>query len=241
VGFGTQVDPSQAVDSREYRDIEEVSMARTVEVPEYEIHEKVRLNPATTALVVGDMQNDFVKEGGSLVVPDAEQTIPAIRDLLDQARSAGAKVVFTQDTHREGDPEWEIWGEHCREGSWGWQVVDELAPREDEATVRKPRYDAFYGTSLEHMLRTWGVDTLIICGTVANICVFYTASGAAMRWFRVLVPDDCTSSFTDFDMQVALSQTAFLLGRVTRSTDIEMGRGATEFYQSKVEEAAREG
>ena len=41
----------------------------------------------------------------------------------------------------------------CREGSWGWQVVDELAPREDEAIVRKPRYDAFYGTQLEHMLR----------------------------------------------------------------------------------------
>ena len=120
-------------------------------------------------------------------------------------------------------------------------MVDELAPREDEVTVRKPRYDAFYGTSLEHMLRIWGVDTLIICGTVANICVFYTASGAAMRWFRVLVPDDCISSFTDFDMQVALSQTASLLGRVTRSTDIEMGRGATEFYQSKVEEAAQEG
>ena len=79
-------------------------MARTVEVPEYEIHEKVRLDPATTALVIGDMHHDFVKEGGSLVVPDAEQTIPAIRNLLDRARGAGAKVVFTQDTHREGDP-----------------------------------------------------------------------------------------------------------------------------------------
>lgn len=215
-------------------------MARTVEVPEYEVQGRVRVDPSRTALIVGDMQNDFVKEGGSLVVPDAERTIPAIRDLLDRARGSGMKVVFTQDTHREGDPEWAIWGEHCREGSWGWQVVDELAPRTEEPSVHKPRYDAFYGTSLEHMLRVWAVDTLIICGTVANICVFYTASGAAMRWFKVLVPRDCISSFSDFDMEVSLSQTASLLGTVTRSTDIEIGE-TNGAYRSKIEEAAREG
>ena len=215
-------------------------MARTVEVPEYEVQGRVRVDQSRTALIVGDMQNDFVKEGGSLVVPDAERTIPAIRDLLDRARGSGMKVVFTQDTHREGDPEWAIWGEHCREGSWGWQVVDELAPRTEEPSVHKPRYDAFYGTSLEHMLRVWAVDTLIICGTVANICVFYTASGAAMRWFKVLVPRDCISSFSDFDMEVSLSQTASLLGTVTRSTDIEIGE-TNGAYRSKIEEAAREG
>jgi nicotinamidase-related amidase len=151
------------------------------------------------------------------------------------------RLVFVQDTHREGDPEWEIWGEHCREGSWGWQVVDELAPREDEVTVRKPRYDAFYGTPLEHVLRVWGVDTLIICGTVANICVHYTASSAAMRWFNVIVPKDCISSFNDFDMEASLSQTASLLGEVVSSGDIEIGKPETaEIYRSKLEEAAAE-
>ncbi len=54
-------------------------MARTVEIPEYEILEEVRLVPSRTALVIVDMQNDFVKEGGSLLVPDAESTIPEIR------------------------------------------------------------------------------------------------------------------------------------------------------------------
>lgn len=215
-------------------------MARTVDVPEYEVQDGVRVDPSRTALIVGDMQNDFVKEGGTLVVPDAEGTIPAIGSLLDQARESGMRVVFVQDTHREGDPEWEIWGEHCREGSWGWQVVDEFAPREDEATVRKPRYDAFYGTSLEHMLRVWGIDTLIICGTVANICVHYTASSAAMRWFNVIVPRDCISSFNDFDMEASLSQTATLLGEVVASSgDIEIGKPETaEVYLSKLEEAA---
>ena len=214
-------------------------MARTVDVPEYEIQNRVRVDPSRTALIIGDMQNDFVKEGGTLVVPSAEGTIPTIRNLLDLARESGMRLVFIQDTHRDGDPEWEIWGEHCREGSWGWQVVDELAPREDEVTIRKPRYDAFYGTQLEHMLRVWGVDTLVICGTVANICVHYTASSAAMRWFNVIVPKDCISSFTDFDMEASLSQTASLLGEVTSSGDIEIGKPETaEFYRGKLEEAA---
>jgi nicotinamidase-related amidase len=212
---------------------------RTVDVPEYEVQDDVRVDPSRTALIIGDMQNDFVKEGGTLVVPDAEGTIPAIRNLLDLARESGMRVVFVQDTHRAGDLEWEIWGEHCREESWGWQVVDELAPREDEATIRKPRYDAFYGTQLEHMLRVWGVDTLIICGTVANICVHYTASSAAMRWFNVLVPKDCISSFNDFDMEASLSQTATLLGEVTSGGNIEIGEPETaEFYRRKLEEAA---
>ena len=214
-------------------------MARTVEVPKYGVQDNISVDPRRTALLIGDMQNDFVTESGKLVVPSAEGTVPAIRNLLDLARESGMKVVFIQDTHRDGDPEWEIWGEHCREGSWGWQVVDELAPREDEATLRKPRYDAFYGTQLEHMLRLWGVDTLIICGTVANICVHYTASSAAMRWFNVIVPGDCISSFNDFDMEASLSQTATLLGEVTSSKNIHIGEPETEeFYMSKLEEAA---
>jgi len=214
-------------------------MVRMVEVPGYEVQSDVRVDPSRTALIIGDMQNDFVTESGTLVVPSAEGTVPAIRNLLELARESGMRVVFVQDTHRDGDPEWEIWGEHCREGSWGWKVVDGLAPREDEVTIRKPRYDAFYGTQLEHMLRVWGVDTLVICGTVANICVHYTASSAAMRWFNVIVPSDCISSFNDFDMEASLSQTATLLGEVTSSEHIRIGTPATEeVYMSKLEEAA---
>ena len=214
-------------------------MARTVKVPEYEVQDDVRVDPSRTALIIGDMQNDFVKESGTLVVPSAAGTIPAIRNLLELARESDMKVVFVQDTHNDGDPEWEIWGKHCREGSWGWQVIDELAPGEDEPTIRKPRYDAFYGTRLEHMLRLWDVDKLIICGTVANICVHYTASSAAMRWFEVIVPRDCISSFNDFDMEASLSQTASLLGEVTSSDLIRIGTPETEeVYRSKLEEAA---
>jgi nicotinamidase-related amidase len=213
-------------------------MARTVEVPEYEVREKVRLDPSRAALVVVDMQNDFVKDGGSLLVPDAEGTIPVIQDLLALARESGMKVVFSQDTHTDGDPEWEIWPEHAREGSWGWRIVDELAPREDEAVIRKVRYDAFYGTHLDHFLRLWGVDTLVICGTVANICVHYTAASAALRWYEVIIPKDATSALDPFDLESSLRQTAFLFnGRITTGEAIEAHK-KEDVYRSKVEEAS---
>lgn len=214
-------------------------MARTVEVPEYEVHGEVRLEPAKTALVVVDMQNDFVKEGGTLVVPNAEATIPAIQSLLDLARDSGMKVVFTQDTHTEGDPEWEIWPEHAREGSWGWEIVDGLTPHEDELVIRKVRYDAFYGTHLDHFLRTWGVDTLVICGTVANICVHYTAASAALRWYGVVVPRDATSALDPFDLEASLRQTAWLFaGKITESRALRSG--SSDVYRSKIEDAASE-
>jgi nicotinamidase-related amidase len=196
---------------------------RSVEVPEYEVHDEVRVDPARTALIVVDMQNDFVKEGGSLLVPDAEATIPKIKVLLDLARESGMKVVFTQDTHNEGDPEWEIWPEHVREGSWGWEIVDELEPRENELVIRKVRYDAFYGTHLDHFLRLWGVDTLVICGTVANICVHYTAASAALRWYNVVIPRDATSALDPFDLEASLRQTSFLFaGRIASSEAIRV-------------------
>jgi len=199
-------------------------VARNVEVPEYDVHEHLSVDPRRAVLLVIDMQNDFVKDGGALVVPDAEATIPRIAHLLVLAREARMKVAFSQDTHDEGDPEWAIWGEHVRRGSWGWQIVDELAPREDELVVQKVRYDAFYGTQLDHFLRLWGADTLVICGTVANICVHYTAASAALRWYEVIIPCDAVSALEPFDLESSLRQTAFLFaGKVTTTNGLELG------------------
>jgi nicotinamidase-related amidase len=215
-------------------------MGRMVEVPEYEVKGEVRVDPNRTALIVIDMQNDFVKEGGTLVVPDAESTIPRINSLLSLARESGMKVVFTQDTHSKEDPEWDIWPDHVHEGTWGWQIVDELSPREDELIIRKVRYDAFYGTHLDHFLRLWGVDTLILCGTVANICVHYTAASGALRWYHVIVPKDAVSALDPFDLESSLRQTAFLFNGTITTVDAIRPEDP-EAYRSKVEEAARNG
>jgi nicotinamidase-related amidase len=170
------------------------------------------------------MQNDFVRAGGGLFVPDAAATIPATRTLLELAREHGMRVVYSQDTHRQGDPEWRIWPEHAREGSWGWEIVDELAPGRDDIVLRKLRYDAFYGTPLDHLLRLWGVDTLVICGTVANICVHYTAASAALRWYDVVIPRDAISALDPFDLESSLRQTAFVFaGRITTTPALIIG------------------
>jgi nicotinamidase-related amidase len=193
------------------------------EMPKYAVQDEVRVDPARTALVVIDMQNDFVKPGGSLVVPDAEATVPAIRHLLSLARGSQMRVLFSQDTHRRGDPEWEVWPEHCREGSWGWEIVAELAPGADETVLRKARFDAFYGTPLDHLLRLWSVDTLVICGTLANIGVEYTAASAALRCYAVVIPHDAISALEPFDLQASLRQAAFVFaGQVTTADGVRV-------------------
>ena len=196
-----------------------------VEVPHYDVAERVALDPARSALIVIDMQHDFVSDGGSLQGPDTAATVPVIASLLERARAAGVFVAFSQDTHDEGDPEWAIWPEHARIGTWGWEIVEELAPRPGELVVRKPRYDAFYGTPLDHELRRRGIDTVVVCGTVANICVHYTAASAALRWYRVVVPKDAVSALDPFDLESSLRQTAFLFqGTIARAGGVAFGR-----------------
>ena len=182
---------------------------------------RVAVAPASTALIVVDMQNDFVTSGGALLVGDAARTVPAIRRLLDLARQAGMAVFFTQDTHDPGDPEFAIWGQHVLRGSWGWRIVDDLAPREGERVIQKLRYDGFFGTSLDHELRLRRAETVIICGTVANICVLHTAGSAALRGYRVILPVDAVSAITPFDLHASIRQVSFLYrGVVTTSEGI---------------------
>lgn len=192
----------------------------SVEVPEYEIVESVELKARETAVIVVDMQNDFVKPQGKLYVPTAEKTVEPIRRLLNRARSAGARVFYTQDTHYDNDPEYEIWGEHVRYGTWGWQIIDELKPREGDIVVMKTRYDGFYGTPLDDLLRVYGIKNTVIVGTVANICVLHTAASASLRWYKVIVPMDGISALTDFDYHATLRQVSWLYkGLVVKSVD----------------------
>ena len=202
-------------------------MPESLTVPEIPLTERVALDPRATALIVVDMQHDFVSDGGSLQVADAAATVPVIAELIRRARDAGARVVFTQDTHRDGDPEFAIWPVHAVEGTRGWQLVEALGVSVEDVVLRKPRYDAFYGTPLDHLLRQWGVDTVVVCGTVANICVHYTASSAALRWYRVVIPRDAVSALDPFDLAASLRQTtALLAGRVTTAGGIAFEAGA---------------
>ncbi len=192
-----------------------------VEVPEISYEGKVSLPASKTALIIVDMQNDFVKEKGSLTVPAAVDTVPNIKNLLESARKAGAKIAFTQDSQVKGDPEFDIWPEHCLMGTWGWEIIDELKPREDELICRKNRYDGFYDSWLGHFLgNIWKCEHVVIVGTVANICVAHTAASAGLRWYKLVMPADGISALTEFDQALTLHQTGKLYaGRLVKSTE----------------------
>lgn len=194
-----------------------------IEIPDLTVESHVDVAPAKTALVLVDMQNDFVDPKGSLSVASAAATVPAIARLRDLAHAHGMLVVYTQDWHSEDDPEFAIWGGHAVGGTWGAEIVPSLAPGPRDLVVRKLRYDGFYGTALEHELRRRSIDTLIITGTVSNICVLHTAGSAALRWFRVIVPVDAVSALTEFDQRAALRQISFLYrGTLVRSDGISV-------------------
>ncbi len=186
----------------------------------YEVKERVELPAKETALIVVDMQNDFAHERGSLFVPDAPKTIKPIKSLIEKFREKNSTIIYTQDWHMEDDPEFKIWGVHAVAGTWGAEIVEELKPTDKDITVKKLRYDAFYGTSLDHILRVKGIKNLVITGTVANICVLHTAGSAALRWYNVIVPMDCISALTEDDYQFTLRQVDFLYkGTIVRSQE----------------------
>ena len=196
---------------------------KTVEVPEIPYQPEVTLPADSTAVIVMDMQNDFVKPGGTLTNATAEAMIPRLAQLLEQARAQNVRVAYTQDSHLEGDPEWAIWPEHCRVETWGWEIIAELKPRPNDLICPKNRYDGFYGTWLDHFLtRVWRVQNLVIVGTIANICVLHTAASAGQRWFNVVIPADGVAALTEFDQATTLRQASWLYrSRIVKSaTDI---------------------
>ncbi|HKI58399.1 MAG TPA: isochorismatase family cysteine hydrolase [Trueperaceae bacterium] len=193
----------------------------SLDVPEIPRTQGVALAALDSAVIVVDMQNDFAHPDGALFGEDARSAIPVIGALLERARAAGVPVFYTQDWHQQDDPEFAIWGEHARADTWGARIVEELTPQADDVRVRKLRYDAFYGTSLDHLLRLRRTRHVLIVGTVANICVLHTAGSAALRFYDVVVAEDGVAALTPFDKASALRQVTFLYnGRVTRGADV---------------------
>lgn len=172
--------------------------------------QEVELRKESAAVLVVDMQNDFVQEKGALRVPTAAATVPAIQELLRRARDAGARVVFTQDWHAPDAPEFQIWPAHCVAGTWGAEIIPELAPQENEPRIRKTTYDPFYQTELEELLCGWSTEHLVVVGTVANICVLHAAGSAALRGLQVIIPKDAVSALTEFDLVATFRQLTFL-------------------------------
>lgn len=181
-----------------------------IEVPDYDVKSKLSVKPENFVLLVVDMQNDFVHPEGVLYNPEAEKTTGPLNALIERARAADLPVWYTRDTHAENDPEFEIWGEHCVRDSFGWRIHEQLTPESDDLVFDKAEYDGFYETELEQELENRSKSGLIIAGTVANICVHYTAASAGLRDFDVVHPVDLVSALTEFGYHAALRQASWL-------------------------------
>jgi len=191
----------------------------------------MRLDPERTALVVVDMQNGFCHPDGALYAPGSEAAIEPVGEVVDAAREAGAPVVWTRDVHPPEQfddahyyDEFDRWGEHVTEGSWEAALVAELDPREADLVVVKHTYDAFYQTQLEGWLESHAIDDLVVCGTLANVCVLHTASSAGLRDYRPVLVADAVGCIEDDHREYALDHAEFLFGEVTPRADIEFVR-----------------
>ncbi|AFV12021.1 isochorismatase hydrolase [Thermacetogenium phaeum DSM 12270] len=165
------------------------------------------------ALIVVDMLNDFVVEGGALYVGEAgRRVIPVIARALEKARSHKIPVIYICDRHLPGDREFEMFPTHCVAGTWGGEVCAELAPREGDVIIPKRRYSGFYGTDLDLALRELGAEDLVLVGVCTNICVLYTAADARMRNYKVSVLKDGVASFDEKAHEFALREMEKTLG-----------------------------
>ena len=186
----------------------------------------VKLNKGSTAILVVDMLNDFLKPGGKMVLEGGGILIPPMRRLLNRARKVGMPVVFVNDCHRCGlkeDREFKKRSEHCMEGTWGAQVIDELKPKKKDFVVLKHRFSGFYDTDLDLTLKDLCIDTVIVMGVVTNICVRSTIHDAFFRGYKVLVPRDCVMATGEREQESSLYDIETHFGDVaTSETVIEM-------------------
>jgi len=188
----------------------------------------MHVEPDSTALVVVDMQNGFCHPDGSLYAPGSEAAVDPVVDLVDRAHDAGVRVVFTRDVHPPEQfadayyyDEFEQWGEHVLEDSWDAELVDELDVGGDDHVVEKHTYDAFHDTELDGWLSARGVDDLLFCGTLANVCVLHTAGSAGLRDYRPVMVEDAIGAIEDDHKAYALEHADWLFGEVVDGDDVE--------------------
>lgn len=184
------------------------------------------MNLQHAALIIIDMQNDFV--GPEAVIPCKcpEPMIENLCALRAFCHANGIPVIYTQEAHRVSHIDFgrELDGDepvHCLEGSAGWEIISCLAPEEQDYVIMKRRYSGFFQTDLKILLDGLKVDTLIITGAATDVCVRATATDAQQYGYHVLVPRDCVAGTTPMQNDAALEHIRYILGRVVTAQEIE--------------------
>jgi nicotinamidase-related amidase len=206
---------------------------------------KVLVDFDHTALIIIDMQRDFLEPGGfgEALGNDVSRLAAAVgpcRSVLAAARAAGLLVIHTREGHRpdlsdaprlkveRGDPALRIgapgpMGRILIRGEPGHDIVPELAPNAGEPIIDKPGKGAFYQTDLELMLCNRRIETMLVCGVTTEVCVHTTVREANDRGFRCIVLADCCASYFPEFHEVGLRMIKAqggIFGWVARSADI---------------------
>ncbi len=195
--------------------------------------------PGRTALVVVDMQRGFLDPGEAMEVPPAREIVPTIQRLLAVFRAKRLPVVFTEFVYSESVPVLigSLHPEHravppggprgfgrpsssCLEGTASAETVPDLAPRPDEIVVRKRGYDAFSGTLLDGALRARNVTSLVVTGTMTDICVLATVTAALHRQYRVTLVEDGVATLWPEIQRAALDIIGRAYGRVVTAKEV---------------------
>jgi nicotinamidase-related amidase len=204
-----------------------------------------RIVAGKTALIVIDMQRDFLLPGGfgETLGNDVDQllkVVPPLADLIAAARAAGIMVIHTREGHQpdlsdcppaklnRGAPSKRIgdegkYGRILIRGEYGHDIIDDLAPLPGEVVLDKPGKGSFYATDLELMLRNGGIQSLIVTGVTTEVCVHTTVREANDRGYECLVLEDCCGSYFPEFHEVALRMIAAqggIFGWVASSPDL---------------------
>jgi nicotinamidase-related amidase len=191
-----------------------------------------------TALIVVDLQNDFVRQGAPMLVGEALGTIPANKKLIDFSRQNGMPVIFTKFVAGKKPTllwNWspEIESDHnCVRGYKRYypdidkkepciDIIDELKPLSPEDyIVEKYFYSSFRNTNLIDILRSEGADTIIVTGTVTHLCVQSTVHDAFHEGIKVILASDCVSTWDRLQEKATLENVAFKFGMVMTSDEL---------------------
>jgi nicotinamidase-related amidase len=146
-----------------------------------------------TALVVVDMLNTYEHADAEALTRSVREVLPNIASLIDRARSNDVQVIYVNDNYGEWNQGRSELVERASAGPHG-DLIEPIVPDDDTAFVVKARHSIFFETPLEYLLRTSGVERVVLVGQVTEQCILYSALDAYIRHFQVVVPPDAVAA-----------------------------------------------
>jgi len=202
----------------------------------------LKMDLENAALIIIDMQNDFIHENGAMRNISLEMGVPEsalnqskvpisnIKKLAEQFRKDCKNVIYVYIAWEPDysdvaiplnkmPPKVKEVGALMR-GSWGSQIIDELTPSKSDHMVMKKGYGGFFQTSLDRILRNLDIKTLVLSGVYTNICVETTAREAVAYGYDILLVKDATASFDEEGHQATLKVIAAAFGEVMSTEEV---------------------